>query len=363
MLYTLTRPLLYRIDPETAHRLTLKGLKLLPTCRQDPDDAALQIGLWGRIFNNPVGLAAGFDKNAEVIAPMFSFGFGFVEAGTVTPKPQEGNPRPRVFRSPADQAVINRMGFPNEGMERFRHNFEAFLNAQKRPRGITGINIGMNKDQTDPARDYRMLVKYLGPLADYLTVNISSPNTPGLRDLQKKENLLALLTEIMQERDASCTANKPPLLVKLAPDIDEAQQQDIAAAALQSGIDGLILTNTTLDRPETLAVPFAGERGGLSGAPVREKSLRVLRRMYALTDGKIPLIGVGGISGGDDAYDKIKAGASLVQLYTALVFKGPGMVKEVKQTLIRRMKEDGFTHIGQAVGADHATPSKMRHVS
>lgn len=363
MLYALARPLLHRIDPETAHRLTLSGLKMMPARAQDPDDAMLSTTLWGRVFANPVGLAAGFDKNAEVMAPMFSFGFGFVEAGTVTPRPQDGNPRPRVFRSPADQAVINRMGFPNQGMERFRHHFEAFLSGPRRPGGIVGINIGMNKDQTDPASDYRALVRYLGPLADYLTVNISSPNTPGLRDLQKKENLLALLAQIMEERAASCAANMPPLLVKLAPDIDEIQQQDIAEAALQSGIDGLILTNTTLDRPDTLALPFARERGGLSGAPVREKSLRVLRNMYALTGGKMPLIGVGGISDGHDAYDKIKAGASLIQLYTALVFKGPGMVKEIKQTLIRKIKEDGFSHIGQAVGADHVTQPKMRHVS
>ena len=362
MLYELARPFLHRMDPETAHRLTLKGLRMMPACTAETDDTALSSTLWGRTFSNPVGLAAGFDKNAEVIAPMFSFGFGFVETGTVTPKAQSGNPRPRVFRSPADQAVINRMGFPNEGMESFRHHFESFLSAPKRPAGIVGINIGMNKDQTDPASDYCALVKYLGPLADYLTVNISSPNTPGLRDLQKKENLLALLTQIMKERAISCAAHMPPLLVKLAPDIDETQQHDIAEDALAAGIDGLILTNTTLDRPDTLAQPFGTERGGLSGAPVREKSLRVLRNMYALTNGKIPLIGVGGISDGHDAYDKIKAGASLVQLYTALVFKGPAMVKEIKKTLIHNLKRDGFTHIGQAVGIDHAK-ADMKHVS
>lgn len=357
MLYDIARPFLHSIDPETAHRLTLKGLRLMPAGKPCADDAALAVKLWGREFSNPVGLAAGFDKNAEVIAPMFSFGFGFVEAGTVTPKPQDGNPRPRVFRSASDQAVINRMGFPNDGMEAFRRHFEAYR-AQGPARGIVGINIGMNKDQSDPAQDYRALVKYLGPLADYLTINISSPNTPGLRDLQKKENLLALLQEIITERAQSCAGNMPPLLVKLAPDIDDQQQQDIAEAVLQAGIDGLILTNTTLDRPATLAQPFGGERGGLSGVPVREKSLRVLRQMYALTHGRIPLIGVGGISCGNDAYDKIRAGASLVQLYTALVFKGPGMVKEIKHTLIRRMKDDGFSHIGQAVGADHARSSQ-----
>lgn len=363
MLYELAKPFLHKIDPETAHRLTLKGLKALPACKPERDDAALNITLWNRSFPNPVGLAAGFDKNAEVIAPMFGFGFGFVEAGTVTPKAQEGNPRPRVFRSPADQAVINRMGFPNEGVDAFRHHFESFLSHKPRPAGVVGINIGMNKDQTEPAKDYCALVRQLGPLADYLTVNISSPNTPGLRDLQKKENLLALLTQIMEERAKSCAQDMPPLLVKLAPDLTEEQQGEIAEAVLQAGIDGLILTNTTLDRPDTLAQPFGAERGGLSGAPVREKSLQVLRNFYALTGGKIPLIGVGGISSGEDAYDKIKAGASLVQLYTALVFKGPGMVKEIKQTLIRKLKEDGFTHIGQAVGADHTTPAKMKNVS
>lgn len=363
MLFELARPLLHKLDPETAHRLTLKGLRSMPTPAAQRDDAALAVRLWDRSFPNPVGLAAGFDKNAEVIAPMFGFGFGFVEAGTVTPKLQDGNPRPRVFRSVSDQAVINRMGFPNEGVDSFRNNFEAFLGTRPRPSGIVGINIGMNKDQTDPARDYCALVRQLGPLADYLTVNISSPNTPGLRDLQKKDNLIALLSAIIEERKKSCAQDMPPLLVKLAPDLHEEQQAEIAEAVLQVGIDGLILTNTTLDRPDTLAQPFGSERGGLSGAPVRDKALATLRSFYQLTGGKIPLIGVGGISNGDEAYDRMRAGASLIQLYTALVFKGPGLVKEIKQTLVRRLKEDGFTHISQAVGADHAPAARMKHVS
>lgn len=362
MLYALARPLLHRMDPETAHRLTLKALKIMPACVPGSDDAMLSTALWGRTFLNPVGLAAGFDKNAEAIAPLFSFGFGFVEAGTVTPQAQEGNPRPRVFRSPIDQAVINRMGFPNQGMEIFRRHFENFRRTCLHPGGIVGINIGMNKDQTDPASDYRALVKYLGSCADYLTVNISSPNTPGLRDLQKKENLLALLTQIKEERALSCATNMPPLLVKLAPDIDEIQQQDIAEAVLAAGIDGLILTNTTLDRPATLAQPFGAERGGLSGVPVREKSLQILRNMYALTGGQIPLIGAGGISDGHDAYARIRAGASLVQIYTALIFKGPALIKDIKQTLIGNLKRDSFTHIGQAVGADHPRMD-VKHVS
>lgn len=363
MLFALAKPFLHKLDPETAHRLTIQGLQKLPSAKPLRDDPLLAVKLWDRTFPNPVGLAAGFDKNADVIGPMMGFGFGFVEAGTVTPKPQEGNPRPRVFRSADDQAVINRMGFPNLGAEHFRNNIEKFLGTKPRPTGIVGINIGMNKDQTDPAKDYCALVRLLGPLADYLTVNISSPNTPGLRDLQKKENLLDLLSRILEERQKSCGHDLPPLLVKLAPDIDEGQQEDIAQATLQAGIDGLILTNTTLDRPDSLAQPFGAERGGLSGVPVREKSLRVLRNMYALTYGQLPLIGVGGISNGNDAYDKIKAGASLVQLYTALVFQGPAMIKEIKQTLIRRLKEDGFSHITEAVGADHPATVKKKHVS
>lgn len=363
MLFELAKPFLHALDPETAHRLTIRGLQTMPAGKPTRDDALLAVKLWDRTFPNPVGLAAGFDKNAEVIAPMLGMGFGFVEAGTVTPKPQEGNPRPRVFRSPADRAVINRMGFPNQGADIFRDNIEKFLSVKPRPAGIIGINIGMNKDQSDPAKDYCALVRLLGPMADYLTINISSPNTPGLRDLQKKENLLELLSRILEERQKSCAPDLPPLLVKLAPDLAEDQQADIAQAALQSGIDGLILTNTTLDRPDSLAQPFGAERGGLSGEPVREKSLTVLRNIYELTSGQLPLIGVGGISCGNDAYDKIKAGATLVQLYTALVFNGPAMIKEIKQTLIRRLKEDGFSHISEAVGADHHKSVKKKHVS
>ncbi|QQG35913.1 MAG: quinone-dependent dihydroorotate dehydrogenase [Micavibrio aeruginosavorus] len=363
MLFELARPLLHRLDPETAHHLTLKGLKALPACKPRRDDAALSVTLWNRSFPNPVGLAAGFDKNAEVMAPMLGFGFGFVEAGTVTPRAQEGNPRPRVFRSARDQAVINRMGFPNQGVDAFRRNLESFLSVKPRPRGIIGINIGMNKDQTDPARDYCALVRQLGPLADYLTVNISSPNTPGLRDLQNKANLLALLAQILEERARACPQDTPPLLVKLAPDLTEEQMSDIAAAALQSGIDGLILTNTTLARPGSLAQPFGAERGGLSGLPLRKNALGVLRRFYELTEGKIPLIGVGGITDGNDAYDRIRAGASLVQLYSALVFQGPDMIKDIKQTLIERLKTDGFNRIEDAIGADHHKTAMKRHAS
>jgi dihydroorotate dehydrogenase len=298
-----------------------------------------------------VGLAAGFDKNADVVGPMLKLGFGFVEAGTVTPKPQDGNPRPRVFRDADHEAVINRMGFPNLGADNFRHNIEKFLESKPRPSGVVGINIGMNKGQTDPAKDYCQLVRQLGPYADYLTVNISSPNTPGLRNLQDRENLLPLLEKIIEERARSCGAhNAPPLLVKLAPDLNETQQKDIAQTVLEAKIDGLILTNTTLDRPDYLPAGFYEQAGGLSGRPLTEKSTETIRAFYRLTEGKIPIIGVGGISSAQDAYEKIKAGATLVQLYSALVFQGPDLVGDILSGLLRRMDQDGLDHISKAVG-------------
>lgn len=354
-LYGVIRPFLLRMDAEAAHDLTLKILRggFLPGIPA-VSDPALEVSLWDRKFPNPAGLAAGFDKNAAVIGPMLNFGFGFVEAGTVTPKPQAGNAKPRVFRDARAEAVINAMGFPNEGAAAFQRNFEKFLACRPRPPGVIGINIGMNKDQTGPAKDYRMLIRALGPLADYLTVNISSPNTPGLRDLQQKDALAALLAEMMEERAKSCGAAPPPLLLKLAPDLDENRQGEIAAVCLNAGIDGLILTNTTLARPETLPPAFAARKGGLSGAPLRDRSTGTIHNFYRLTGGRIPIIGCGGISEPEDAYGKIRAGASLVQLYSALVFRGPGVVRDINTGLLQLLKRDGFTRIGQAVGADHA---------
>ncbi len=345
------RPLLFRLDAEKAHNLTLRLLQtgMMPRVAA-VEDPALKVTLWGRNFPNPVGLAAGFDKNAEVIGPMLGFGFGFVEAGTVTPKPQHGNPKPRVFRDPEHEAVINRMGFPNGGLNRFKLNLQKFLDHKPRPAGIVGINIGMNKSQTEPAKDYRLLVQQLAPLADYLTINISSPNTPGLRDLQKPENLRGLLAEIVEERGAACRTDPPPLLLKLAPDLDEKQMEEIAQAVMDAGVDGLILTNTTLSRPDTLPPGFAAEKGGLSGPPVRDKSTAVIANFYRLTKGKLPIIGLGGISSGADAYEKIKAGASLTQLYTALAFKGPDVVREINTDILKYLKRDGFSHVSQAVG-------------
>ncbi len=352
MLYDLAKPLLHALDPEMAHGLTIRALKtgLVKGCG-GADDPRLKVTLWQRNFPNPVGLAAGFDKNAEVVAPMLSHGFGFVECGTVTPRPQDGNPKPRIFRDATHEAVINRMGFPGHGVDVFKANIEKFLSARPRPAGIVGLNIGMNKTQKEPAKDYCHLVRTLGPYADYFTVNISSPNTPGLRNLQERDNFLDLIGQIMAERKRSCgTSNPPPLLVKLSPDLRDEQVGELAQAALDSGIDGLILTNTTLDRPDYLDPAFATQQGGLSGEPLCDKSTEVIAKFYKATDGKLPIIGVGGISSAQDAYDKIRAGASLVQLYSALVFHGPALVNDIKAGLIRLMDRDGVKNIEDAIG-------------
>lgn len=353
-LYAFIKPLIFKLAPEDAHDFTLRAMKsgLMPNPGPPVQSPALEVTLWGLKFPNPVGLAAGFDKNAEVIGPAFNLGFGFVEAGTVTPKPQHGNDKPRVFRDLKTESVINRMGFPNKGMNEFKRNIENFLGRKYKPRGVVGINIGMNKTQTEPTKDYAVLIQTLGPLADYLTVNISSPNTPGLRDLQRREPLLDLLGVIKEERKKSCGDHPPPILVKLAPDLDDNQQEELADAILESGIEGLILTNTTLDRPATLPKSFASEKGGLSGQPLTDKSTSVIRNFHNLTDGKLPIIGIGGISSGAQAYAKIKAGASLVQLYTGLVFKGPAVVNSINNELLRLLKADGFSHISEAVGTD-----------
>ncbi|MCB1531663.1 MAG: quinone-dependent dihydroorotate dehydrogenase [Alphaproteobacteria bacterium] len=350
-LYAAARPLLFTLEPEKAHALTLKLMKsgLMPSCKPVENPALEQV-LWGLKFPNPLGLSAGFDKNAEVVGPAFKLGFGFVEAGTVTPKPQHGNPKPRIFRDPSNEAVINRMGFPNGGMNAFKANLEKFLAGKNRPAGVVGINIGMNKSQSEPAKDYGVLIKMLGPMADYLTINISSPNTPGLRDLQKRGPLLELIDTVKEERAKACGDHPPPILVKLAPDLEEAQQQELAETVLEAKIDGLILTNTTLDRPAILPRAFREQSGGLSGVPVRAKSTAVIRNFYQLTKGALPIIGVGGISSGADAYEKIKAGASLVQLYTGLVFQGPTVANSINRDLLSLLQKDGYTHISDAIG-------------
>ncbi len=355
--YKIFRPLLFTLDPERAHNLSIKTLSaaqgVMPACDKYKTDPRLHVNLWGRAFPNPVGLAAGFDKNAQIPTAMLKIGFGAVEVGTVTPKPQNGNPKPRVFREPAHDAVINRLGFPNHGLDDFKFNIKRFRGQANPPAGMLGINIGMNKDQTAPADDYKQLIRALAPFADYLTVNISSPNTPGLRDLQKRDFLLALMDDLRAVRaDVCADDNPPPIFVKFAPDLSAEQQADLAQTALDGGIEGLILGNTTLDRPAHLPDGFRAEKGGLSGAPLRDKSTGVIANFYKLTKGNIPLIGVGGISSGADAYAKIKAGASLVQLYSALIFKGPKLAHDINKDLLALMARDGYNNITDVIGVD-----------
>lgn len=348
-LYCLAAPFIRLLDPEKAHGLAIKALKagLIPASGGQ-DDPILAQTLWGRNFPNPVGLAAGFDKNAEVADAMLEQGFGFVEIGSVTPRPQPGNPRPRLFRLTRDKAVINRMGFNNDGMDAVATRLE-----RRNAKGILGVNLGKNKETEDAASDYRKGILRLARYADYLVINVSSPNTPGLRALQGKEPLQELLEAALSARAEAVPDTPPPLLLKIAPDLTDEDKQDIADVALTTGIDGLIATNTTIARPENLTSSQASEAGGLSGKPVFEPSTRVLGEMYQLTGGKIPLVGVGGIANGSDAYAKIRAGASLVQFYSAMVYGGPGLVGEIKRGLVECLKADGFSSIKDAVGTDH----------
>ncbi|WP_372397503.1 quinone-dependent dihydroorotate dehydrogenase [Azospirillum sp. HJ39] len=353
-LYPLAGPLLFRFDPETAHGLTIKALKtgLVPPAR-GRDEPALHTRVWGLDFANPVGLAAGFDKNAEVVDAMLNLGFGFVEPGSVTPRPQPGNPRPRLFRLVEQRAVINRMGFNNEGLEAFAQRLERRRDTAKRAPGIVGANLGKNKDTADAADDYVIGVRRLAPLADYLVVNVSSPNTPGLRALQGRDPLRALLERVLEARAACGLPRNPPLLLKIAPDLTVEDKGDIAAVALESGIDGLIVSNTTIARPDSIPAALRGEAGGLSGAPLFEPSTTVLREIYALTGGKLPIVGVGGVATGEDAYAKIRAGASLVQLYSAMVYAGPAVVHRIRRELAELLRRDGYASVAEAVGADH----------
>ncbi len=338
------------LPAEAAHRATLSLLKngqaLVPRSRVS--DPVLAVEAFGLSFPNPIGLAAGFDKNAEVPDAMLRFGFGFVECGTVTPRPQIGNPPPRLFRLREDRAVINRMGFNNAGMERCAER----LARRRGNAGIFGINIGANKDSADRIADYRMAFARLGPLARYVTANISSPNTPGLRGLQNRDELERLLDTLTNERVHLDL--QVPLLLKIAPDLESSALDDIAAVVLASGIDGLIVSNTTIARPPTLKSAQASETGGLSGAPLFEPSTRILKEIRRRVGVKLPLIGVGGITSGADAYAKIRAGATLVQLYTALAFEGPGLVARLARELGQCVRRDGYSHVAEAIGVDVA---------
>ena len=303
----------------------------------------------GLEFSNPVGLAAGFDKHAEVPDALLGLGFGFVEVGSVTPRPQPGNPRPRVFRLEEDRAVINRYGFNSQGLAVAADR----LRKRRGQPGVVGVNVGANKDSEDPIADYVEGVGELTDLAAYFVINVSSPNTPGLRTLQARDSLDALLDRVLEVRTKDGAQNCAPLVVKIAPDLSPNECREVAGVLLARGVDGLIVGNTTIARP-ALQSMSRDEAGGLSGAPLLEPSTRILAEMFRLTEGKLSLIGTGGIASGHDAYRKIKAGASLVQLYTALVFQGPRLIVQIKQELADLLTADGFDNIAQAVGVDAA---------
>lgn len=331
--------LLRRLDAERAHELAIAGLSHLPLS-VTRDDPVLRTEVAGLVLPNPVGLAAGLDKNAVAIRGLGGLGFGFVECGSVTPRPQAGNPRPRLFRLEEDRAIINRMGFNNDGLEAFAARLA------RRPSGVVvGANLGANKDAEDRIADYETGLRRLGDLADYLTVNVSSPNTPGLRGLQTVEALEPLLTRIKAARPAG-----RPVFLKIAPDLSGEDIGRIVEASLLHGLDGLIVSNTTLDRPDTLKSAHAGEAGGLSGAPLRARAASALAAAVEASAGRLPLIAVGGIADGGDAYARIRAGASAIQLYSALVFEGPGLVRRIKDDLAARLRADGFSTVTEAVG-------------
>lgn len=332
------------LDPEAAHGWAIRGLSWGLGPRGEADDPILAGSLAGVPLPNVVGLAPGFDKDAQVFGPMLRAGFGFVECGTVTPRPQAGNPRPRLFRLSEDRAVINRMGFNNQGLGAFAGRL-----ARRGP-GVVGANIGANKDAEDRIADYVVGLRRLWGLASYFTINVSSPNTPGLRALQTRGALDELLGRLAEARDQLPAAGGAPIFLKVAPDLDATEIETIAELTAAHGLSGLIVSNTTVTRP-SLRSRHAGESGGLSGAPLFELSTRVLRAFAAAAAGRLTLIGVGGIGSGADAYAKIRAGASAVQLYSALVFEGPGLAARIKRDLAERLRADGFRSVAEAVGA------------
>jgi len=347
-------PLIKKIDPEKAHQLAIKALKMPVPFVSSREYDNLKTSVMGLNFNNPIGMAAGFDKNAEVISGLKNLGFGFVEAGTVTKLPQEGNPRPRMFRLAEDEAVINRLGFNGSGINVFLKNIEQ----HKAAKAITGVNIGRNKDTVEPLFDYIELLSRVQPVADYITINISSPNTPGLRDIQARAVLDEFLGGISTRRQELKiqTGLQKPILVKIAPDLHTAELEDIVELCIKHGMDGIIATNTTISRPSNLISPYKIETGGLSGKPVRNISTKMIAEAYKLAQGKLIIVGVGGISSGRDAYEKIQAGASLVQLYTAMVYNGFGIAEQVKTELSKLLQQDGFKNVSEAVGSKTRTP-------
>lgn len=372
----LVNPFFALLDPEFAHTLAVSAAARGWVPREKrPNPPILQLEVWGRKFSNPIGLAAGFDKNAEAVDGLLGLGFGFVEVGSVTPVPQEGNPKPRIFRLPQEGAIINRCGFNSEGIvvvakrlgaQHGKRKLDESSSTSPSPNdegkhggkagpGILGVNFGKNKTSEDAVADYVQGVHTLSQYADYLVINVSSPNTPGLRMLQGRKQLKDLVKKVQAARDEMQWGEEgpPPLLVKIAPDLSKEDLEDIAAVALALRLDGLIISNTTVSRPEPVNKnPVAAEPGGLSGKPLFGMSTNLLKDMYILTRGKIPLIGCGGVSSGEDAYKKIRAGATLVQLYTAFAYGGPALIPQIKAELAECLERDGFKSIVEAVGAD-----------
>ena len=340
--FALLRPALFALDPESAHRLSLAALRgaPLPRARIDP---RLRTRVAGLDFPGPLGVAPGYDKNGEAPDALLALGFGFAEVGTVTPRPQAGNPRPRLFRLAEDRAVINRMGFNNDGAEAVL----ARLKARAGRPGVVGVNIGANKDSPDRIADYAGLAAKFASVATYLTVNVSSPNTPGLRALQDEAALAALLDAVLEARGRG----GPPVFLKVAPDLDPAEIDAICKVALDRNLDALIVSNTTVSRPP-LGSRHREEAGGLSGAPLKDLALQRLRDFRRATGGAIPLVGVGGIASAADAWQRIRAGASLIQLYSAMVYQGPGLARRINRGLIRLVDRDGFSGVAEAVGSE-----------
>jgi dihydroorotate dehydrogenase len=349
----LSLPLLRWFDPEDAHRMAIQGLRLLPPTKPRADDPKLAVRAFGLNFPNPIGMAAGFDKSAEAPAALLRLGFGFVEIGTVTPKPQTGNPRPRLFRLERDEAVINRMGFNNDGAEVALRR----LAARAHLGGIVGVNVGANKDSPDRVADYVKLIETFAPVASYFTVNVSSPNTPGLRNLQQSAALDDLLAKVIDARErVRKNAGDSPVLLKIAPDLSLAELDDVVHIARSRRVDGMIVANTTLARPSSLReTNRAKEQGGLSGRPLFRLSTRMVAETYVRAEGAFPLIGVGGIDSGGAALTKIRAGASLIQLYSSLVYKGLGLVEGIKSDLASTLLRTGRDSLSEIVGADAAT--------
>jgi dihydroorotate dehydrogenase len=346
MLFRLIKPALFALDSETGHRLAIRGLAALPP-RAPAKASPLAVEVAGLAFPNPVGVAAGFDKDAEVPDALLGLGFGFTEVGSITPLPQAGNPKPRLFRLVEDAAVINRMGFNNGGADAAL----ARLKARAGRTGVVGVNIGANKDSVDRIADYAVMARVMAPVASYLCVNISSPNTPGLRALQDESALTGLLDAVIAARDEVVPDSPPPVFLKVAPDLEPADIEAIARIAIDKQLGGLVVSNTTISRP-VLRSHHAGETGGLSGAPLRDLATRRLQDFRKATGGAIPLVGVGGIATAEHTWERIRAGASLVQLYSAMVYEGPGLGAQIVRGLEALMRRDGFASIAEAVGSE-----------